>query len=1122
MLHCRNKVGFATSRLATLPVTATRVTSCPDPLSRSTRHWRNRLSSGSSNNNGSNSSRADDGGDWCSENELAKGEPEYGPDGEEETDLSQQSQQPGPDIADWPQHSQQAGPDIQMPDPNFSVEHPMCDLPTDIRNDQGSEEDCEEDCDGDCNQSIYGSSGELREWKFSIGKYPESVMQHLCYEEDFDAECDQSSHGSDEEEQFLDTPQQVTFEHLDPISEAAFLDQICGPRDAMLLRNEQFLSEYEEQRQNQLQYNNSVNATPISGEQQIVLQALHERQDLQRIYNTTTVTATQKRPDLQSSSSPEVGTPFFSCRTQPLTQQMSSDSELNRHREELTSRPIPTVTDKLPGPRKPHSSAEFFREHAAPRQAEYERRRDELYRKLDAQIKEEEEKYVREWNSKQQVSIANCSKAAMPQRTSTREPLDSHHTMKPSKTRTAAPSQPQSVSRVAQTTVAEHGSSSSSQTRSEPQQSILLNETDLEDPVRSLAKHSTPERHDRVPRSLQRLATVDPQLVEFILQYRASVTYNLDHEEKMNEEWNAIMEAMAGTLSAQSLSHLSTLGYGEPHTVDSRLRETKIRLSGPRVAEASQAVQPVPTRCPTAVRTSERPAPTLLQAPLKTDSNSAATPESESNSVRQPVDFNSNSTQTQNRTIGDCEQTCTFNRLRKEIKAAVKLQPAEFDEGVEKNKERASNTAESGTRQSSGHPGAAREGPGPKANRSRSRPFKQQTCYNCGQPGHFKAACTAKKRPSKCGPTCGLCGDKHSTDRCPQLGAASRFVRQSAAGPSTSNVAKAESKADASSRKPFPVTDATKFVVDDLMEVEDAAQAPKPQVLDPATPAVPTPNTSRIKLFFVESMVQSTPMWILADSGSSRNLISEITFSRLPFQPPLRPHGDVRVIGSSGEALHLKGFAVLPISFGSTLVWHEFGVVKDLLLEMLIGGDVFIPHFCTLQYLKNGKKQLEFGLQTCSECEHNRSDPESGAAVQLRYVDQELKRKQNRVKLKQNFVAVLPDKQSMAAPEATRALETHYSTASQQVPDPAVNQVPDPPEAGPDPSVKQVPDPHREKLQKVLLELPVANLLVDEDVRNQLIEILRQQLDAFAATLTYLGRTSVIVQCIKTGDAQPF
>ena len=355
--------------------------------------------------------------------------------------------------------------------------------------------------------------------------------------------------------------------------------------------------------------------------------------------------------------------------------------------------------------------------------------------------------------------------------------------------------------------------------------------------------------------------------------------------------------------------------------------------------------------------------------------------------------------------------------------------------------------------------------------------------------------------------TCALCGEGHSMDRCPQLGAASRFVRQSAAGPNSFSAAKAESKADTPSRKPFPTTDSTNVVVDDSMEVEETAQAPELHVLDPAMPAVPIPNTSRMRLFFVESMVQSTPMWILADSGSSRNLINEQTFNRLPFQPTLRSPGDVRVIGGSGEALHLKGFAVLPVSFGSTLVWHEFGVVKDLPLEALIGGDVFIPHFCTLQYLKNGRKRLEFGLQTCSECEHNRSDPESGSAVQLRYVDRELRRKRNRVKLKPNFVAVLPEKQSVAAPETTITLETHYSTMQQQVPTLLE---------------KQVPDPQAGKLQKVLAELRVATLPIEENVRNQLIEIVRKQLDAFAATPTDLGRTSVIVHSIKTGEAHPF
>ena len=295
------------------------------------------------------------------------------------------------------------------------------------------------------------------------------------------------------------------------------------------------------------------------------------------------------------------------------------------------------------------------------------------------------------------------------------------------------------------------------------------------------------------------------------------------------------------------------------------------------------------------------------------------------------------------------------------------------------------------------------------------------------------------------------------------------------------------------------------------MEVEEASQAPELRVLDPAMPAVPTPNTSRMRLFFVESMVQSTPMWLLAESGSSRNLINELAFSRLLFQPPLRPPGDVRVVGGSGEVLQIKGFAVLPISFGTTLVWHEFGVVKDLPLEALIGGDVFTPHFCTLQYLKNNRKRLEFGTQTCSECERNRSDPECGAAVQLRFVDRELKRKRNRVRLKLKLrCSAAGSSNQTAALEASRApLRPITAQCSQQVPDPAAKQVPDPPakqvpdpaakqvpdppaRQAPDPVVKQVPDPPRGKLQKMPLELLEYNFSIEHQkgVSNVIADIL--------------------------------
>ena len=131
---------------------------------------------------------------------------------------------------------------------------------------------------------------------------------------------------------------------------------------------------------------------------------------------------------------------------------------------------------------------------------------------------------------------------------------------------------------------------------------------------------------------------------------------------------------------------------------------------------------------------------------------------------------------------------------------------------------------------------------------------------------------------------------------------------------------------------------------------EPTPQSESPvQVIDPVLPAMSpesTPGTPRMQLFFILGAVQTLPVWILADSGSVRNLIDESVYNRLPFKPPIRDPGDVRVIGGNGEALDLKGIAVLPVAFGSNLIWHEFGVVPNLPLEVLVGADVLAPHLC--------------------------------------------------------------------------------------------------------------------------------------------------------------------------------
>ena len=64
------------------------------------------------------------------------------------------------------------------------------------------------------------------------------------------------------------------------------------------------------------------------------------------------------------------------------------------------------------------------------------------------------------------------------------------------------------------------------------------------------------------------------------------------------------------------------------------------------------------------------------------------------------------------------------------------------------------------------------------------------------------------------------------------------------------------------------------------------------------------------------------------------------------------------IISGNGEALDLIGFAVLPVTLGTTLLSHEFGVVPNLPLEVLIGADVLSNHQCLLLYLKNNQKRL--------------------------------------------------------------------------------------------------------------------------------------------------------------------
>ncbi len=202
------------------------------------------------------------------------------------------------------------------------------------------------------------------------------------------------------------------------------------------------------------------------------------------------------------------------------------------------------------------------------------------------------------------------------------------------------------------------------------------------------------------------------------------------------------------------------------------------------------------------------------------------------------------------------------------------------------------------------------------------------------------------------------------------------------------------------------------------------------------------------------------------------------------------------------------------MTLGTTLLWHEFGVVPNLPLKVLIGADVLTIHQCLLLYLKDNQQRLTFGNENCKECDRFRTNPEVGASVQLKFVDRNPKRRRNRCKIGVNFVATLPE------------TDEHKQNKIQLEPD-SVHLEPETVHFKPEAvNLKQETNITCEqqtgKSQKVLADLRVSTLPIPEQVRKRLVEVVKKNIDAFAASPIDLGRTSVVVHTIKTCEAKPF
>ena len=89
-------------------------------------------------------------------------------------------------------------------------------------------------------------------------------------------------------------------------------------------------------------------------------------------------------------------------------------------------------------------------------------------------------------------------------------------------------------------------------------------------------------------------------------------------------------------------------------------------------------------------------------------------------------------------------------------------------------------------------------------------------------------------------------------------------------------------------------------------------------------------------LFWMPDGVQDRTFWALIDTGASRNLFSQRNYEAIPQPPTLRPPGSLMVVAGNNPEIPLWGWISVRFTINTRRIYHEFGVVKNLTIDMLI------------------------------------------------------------------------------------------------------------------------------------------------------------------------------------------
>ena len=78
------------------------------------------------------------------------------------------------------------------------------------------------------------------------------------------------------------------------------------------------------------------------------------------------------------------------------------------------------------------------------------------------------------------------------------------------------------------------------------------------------------------------------------------------------------------------------------------------------------------------------------------------------------------------------------------------------------------------------------------------------------------------------------------------------------------------------------------------------------------------------------------------------------------------------VVAGNNQEIPLLGWITLRFTIKRRSAYHDFGVVKNLPIDMLIGGEFLRPHECKIMYKASGRDAFGIKDGSCDVCVRNK------------------------------------------------------------------------------------------------------------------------------------------------------